>query len=915
MTKLTYLLLILCTLFASRIEAQDANELAFFEKKIRPVLVQHCYKCHAADSKNVRGGLLLDTRAGIRKGGDSGPAVVPNKVDESLLIESLRYDGYEMPPSGKLADDVIADFEKWVQMGAPDPRDGESHAVSEGIDLEAGRQFWSFQPPKETPIPQVKNADWPRGEIDRFTLSAMEDAGLVPADDADKRTLLRRVYFDLIGLPPTPEQIHAFLSDESPQAFERVVDELLASPHFGERWGRHWLDIARYSDSTGGGRSLLFKVAWRYRNYVIDAFNRDTPFDRFIVEQIAGDLMPSANPEEQGRQLTATGFLTLGPTNYENQDKRQLRMDVVDEQIDTIGRAFLGMTIGCARCHDHKFDPIPTKDYYALAGIFRSTKSLIDGNVSNWITRPLPKEKNADLDEKLQATQLAFDESKKRLVSVRKRLPAFTLDNDDAVLVGNWKESTYTKGFVGKHYIHTNDRAATATFTFATNRKAGRYRVLASYTPGGNREKKTPYVIRQGDVVVAEVRMNQRAEPTSQFVLLGEYDFDPQQSVSVTVGANGTTDVVIADAVKLQHIGSLASDSLQKELARAEKEKTQRQQELGSLKKAATEKSLVLSVEEEKKPGDFHVCVRGNVRRLGDKVSRGVLSVASRGPVQIPPGTSGRLELAKWIASSENPLTARVAANRIWSHLFGTGIVRTVDNFGVPGERPTNPALLDFLALRFVEYDWSVKRLIREVVLSRTYQLSSSAGTESLLERDPENKLYARQNRRRLQAESLRDALFSLSAELDMQSADDTVRSGTKSGYGYQFTSSYRSVYLPVFRNRLHPMFAVFDFPDPNLSNGRRNVSTLSTQALYLMNSPLVQQHAEQAATRLLLDSNQSDADRLAWLYESALGRLPSREESQLAMRFLKASGGTQSQQWTALCHAVISSVDFRYVK
>ena len=910
-------ILILILIVAAGSQAQDADTgTAFFEKKIRPVLVQHCYKCHAADAKNVRGGLLLDTRAGIRKGGDSGPAVVPKKLDESLLIESIRYDGYEMPPSGKLPDSVIADFEKWIELGAPDPRDGESHAVaSEGIDIEEGRKFWAFQPPQQYPAPEVMNADWPASDIDRFILARIEANELMPASDADKRTLLRRVYFDLIGLPPSPAAIDAFLLDESDHALESVVDELLSSRHFGERWGRHWLDVARYSDSTGGGRSLLFKVAWRYRNYVIEAFNRGTPFDEFIVEQIAGDLMPFKSKEERSRHLTATGFLALGPTNYENQDKRQLRMDVVDEQIDTIGRAFLGMTIGCARCHDHKFDPIPTTDYYALAGIFRSTRSLIDGNVSNWITRSLPTSDGGDTDADGAIKALTSDlkKQRKRLKQLQKRAPSTTIDDDKAKLVGNWTDSTYVKSFVGRRYIHTQDPQASATYSFKVE-NTGSHEVLASYTEGTNRDAATPATVARNGTELRTVRIDQRKKPVDQFVSLGEYDFELGDRVTVTVHTTGARAVVIADAARLVFVGDKNSAALRTKIAGATKEIASLEGNLKSLQKAAAASSRVMSIEEEKQPADFHVCIRGNVRNLGEKVPRGFLTVASSSAVEIPKAASGRLEFAKWIASNDNPLTARVAVNRIWYQLFGSGLVRTVDNFGAPGERPSHPNLLDHLAIRFTRNGWSVKKLIRAIVLSRTYRQSSVSG--SATDADPENRFFARQNLRRLEAEVLRDSLFSLSGELDLKAAEDTVRKGTKSEYGYEFTSRSRSVYLPVFRNRLHPMFAVFDFPDPNLANGRRNVSTLSTQALYLMNSPLVLQHARKTAERLLADKEADDDARLRLLYESAIGREPTQAEIRHATSFLTKTDGTDRiDQWAAICQAVIGSVDFRYVR
>ena len=389
---LAVLLLLLGLLSPAVFAADEQVGIEFFEKKIRPVLVQHCHECHAADSKAIKGGLLLDSREGWRKGGDSGPSIISGKPSDSLLIKALRHeDGLEMPPKGKLSDEIVADFVKWVEMGAPDPRKGGPvKVIKREIDIKAGQQFWSFQPITTPPIPAVKASSWPASTIDRFILAKLEAAGLQPVADADRTALLRRVTFDLIGVPPSPEEMDAFAADQSPDAYERVVERLLASPQFGERWGRHWLDLSRFAESSGGGRSMIFPEAWRYRDYVIRSFSDDKPFDRFVLEQLAGDLLPADSPQQREEQLVATALLALGPTNYEEQDKQALEFDVVDEQIDTIGRTYLGMTIGCARCHDHKFDPIPTRDYYAIAGILRSTHLLIHDNVSKWHETPLP---------------------------------------------------------------------------------------------------------------------------------------------------------------------------------------------------------------------------------------------------------------------------------------------------------------------------------------------------------------------------------------------------------------------------------------------------------------------------------------------------------------------------------------------
>ena len=387
MTRLLALA-VACLLLLSPLQAADkpadkttpkptAEQLTFFEKKIRPLLVSKCYGCHSAKAKSVKGELLLDSRHGWSKGGESGPALVPGKPGESLLIEAVKYDGLEMPPKEKLSDQQIADLVRWVKMGAPDPRKGGTASlIRREINIEEGRRYWAFQPPTESPLPAVKNRRWPQGPIDHFILSRIEAAGLEPAEDADKATLARRLHFDLVGLPPTPKQLEAFLADKRPNALEALVDRLLKSPHFGERWGRHWLDVVRFAESTGMERNYTFPHAWRYRDYVIDTFNRDVPYNRFVREQVAGDLLPAKTPAERNRLKIATAFLAMGPKSLNERNKAIFQMDIVDEQIDITTRAVMGLTVSCARCHDHKFDPFPTEDYYALAGIFRSTETL-----------------------------------------------------------------------------------------------------------------------------------------------------------------------------------------------------------------------------------------------------------------------------------------------------------------------------------------------------------------------------------------------------------------------------------------------------------------------------------------------------------------------------------------------------------
>ncbi|MEZ6145839.1 MAG: DUF1549 domain-containing protein [Planctomycetaceae bacterium] len=446
----------------------------------------------------------------------------------SLIIDALEYESFEMPPNGKLPQSVIEDFRFWIDQGAVDPREPvqmTGASTSPGIDLEAGRQFWSFRPVQKQAVPQSMDDLWSESDIDRFLLAKMSNVDLTPSVDADRRTLIRRASFDLIGLPPTPEQIDAFVHDPSSnaEAFARVVDELLDSQHFGERWGRHWLDLARFAESTGGGRSLLYEHSWRYRDYVIDAFNSDKPFDRFIIEQIAGDLLPVEDYLSGQQQLTATAFLALGPTNYELQDKEQLRMDVIDEQIDTVGRAFLGMTLGCARCHDHKFDPVPTTDYYGLVGIFRSTKTMEHSNVSNWLTHSLPVDPlwQQRLNDHTQALEVLESDLKLRteeLEQTRSQLPLMTMDDVHAQIVsGEWSQSSGVQKFVGEAYRYASGPGFKMRYRLPLH-SPGTYDVRVSYSPHENRSPNARFTITHRDGE-SEVRIDQPREAVDRRIV------------------------------------------------------------------------------------------------------------------------------------------------------------------------------------------------------------------------------------------------------------------------------------------------------------------------------------------------------------------------------------------------------------
>ncbi|MEZ5325321.1 MAG: PSD1 and planctomycete cytochrome C domain-containing protein [Verrucomicrobiales bacterium] len=746
------------------LDAQPSSpEIEFFESKVRPVLVEHCYECHSVGADKVKGNLLLDSAQGWKTGGDSGPALVSGQPDDSLLIKAIGHadPDLQMPPKYRLEPDEIAALRQWVVTGAADPRVGDATLqlkARKKIDIEKGRTFWAFRPPVAVPLPEVTNSGWPQTDIDYFVLAKMEESHLKPGADADKRTLLRRAYFDLIGLPPTPAQIREFLDDPRDDTFAAVVDGLLARPEFGERWGRHWLDVARFAESSGGGRSLMFPHAWRFRDYVIDAFNADKPYDEFIKEHLAGDLLPWANESERNEHLVASGYLVLGAINYELQDKELLRMEVIDEQVSAMGRTFLGMTLDCARCHDHKFDPIPTADYYALAGIFGGTESLVPGNVSGYVTQKLK-------------------------VDVPPHVAAYRQE-------------------------------------------------------------------------LAELKAS------------------------------------LQDAVAEPALSDLKAEFKEKEN-----------------QAPGYEDPVAMSVKDVDEPEDGHIHIRGGVRNKGSRVPRGVLTVAlpegQSGALPVNDGESGRRQLSEWIASADNPLTARVMVNRIWLHLIGQGIVRTPDNFGATGEMPSHPELLDYLAMKFVETGWSTKAMIREIMLSHVYQLSSSASTAA---GDPENRLLTHAHRKRLQAEALRDSMLVLSGSLDPARGGRTIRKLSDYDLGYTFDTSRRSVYVPWFRNSMLDMFDVFDAPNPNLVIGRRTETNLPTQALFLMNSPFVREQAEQLSKHL-----QAEGITYAAAYEYVLGRPPSAAELAATRQFFNANAD-QQEAWNQFCQTLFACVDFRYL-
>ncbi|MBI3862949.1 MAG: PSD1 domain-containing protein [Planctomycetia bacterium] len=823
----------------SKITPEDAE---FFEQKIRPLLVQRCYSCHAEPNK-IKGGLRLDSRGAWQKGGETGPALVPGKPAESLLIQAVRYGeaDLQMPPTARLPDAEIALLEEWVRRGAPDPRDGSSVTIaSAGDKADAARTHWAYQPLQHAKLPAVRDAAWPRDEIDLYILAALEERGLHPSRDADRHAWLRRVTFDLTGLPPTADEIRAFDDDRSNEAWEHVVDHLLASRAFGERWARPWLDLVGYADQIGSANNVPAEYAWRYRDYVIRSFQADKPFDVFVREQLAGDLLLADTLEQRQDQLTATGFLVLGNVNIVEADKLIMQMDIVDQQIEKFGKTFLGMTLNCARCHDHKFDPLTLRDYYGLTGIFASTDSTYKTERGVWssVTTAVLPESFAQFTER----ETAQREHDKRVAAAR-------------------------------------DERAKADL---------------------RRKELEPQI--------AAAKANQAAAPPGAKPLV----------------------------------------ELEKELNDLNGRLNSINQRLLHLNYLWPAPPLAYSVKEGPGIFDARIQVRGNPHVLGESVPRGFVQVATHGPVPVlPPDRSGRVELAEWLTHASAPLLARVTVNRVWQRLFGRGIVASVDYFGVRGEAPTHPQLLDGLAGRFIGDGWSQKRLIRRIVLSRTYRQQSEVDDSSrpALAADPENRYLWRMSPRRLDAEMLRDAVLAVSGELRPIAGGPGLAPEFLENVGglnpkdvnpISFSLNkfrdeqrfVRTIYLPVVRSSEQrgpaDVLNFFDFAQPARISGDRPATTVASQALFLLNGPLLKEGSQKLATRLLSDAAvTTDDDRIGALYLRILNRVPSADDVALAREFLSAPSDSpdgaasadvdKSARWQRLIHALFASNEFLF--
>ncbi len=957
--------------YALLTSAASAADMTHFEQRIRPLFIANCINCHGPDKQ--KGGLRLDSRAGWQTGGDSGPAIVPGKITDSKLWQAVSYmdRDLKMPPKRKLKDSEIADLKLWIESGAPDPREGNAEKVASHRQARADASFWSFQPPVAHPPPAVQNQSWPENNIDRFILAKLEANQLTPAPDADPRALIRRIAFDLTGLPPKQEETDAFVHEctsgssfvSRHSSLEALADRYLSSPAFAERFASHWLDITRFAESSGGGRSLPFKDAWRFRDYVIESIRDDVPIDRMITEHLAGDLLPATDAAARRRQVTATGFLALGPTNYEEQDKGMLRMDIVDEQLDTMGRAFLGLTIGCARCHDHKFDPISARDYYALAGILRSTKTLKNytDNVAHWIDTPLPLDGAAEAamqQYEKQATALKDQiaalkddlrdagsaDLRKRKTIATSDLPGIVVDDSAAQKVGMWKNSAIFGPFIGSGYVSDhNDGKGEKTISFAPKfTKTGRYEVRVAFNAGPSRAERVTVTILHADgEELKTMKMATENLKGLQFASLGTYRFEANGAGFVLISNAGSEGYVTVDAVQFVPADETVADAASpKESPAAKKVKTQLtdlERELKALQKGQSERPEAMSVAEDTAPEDAKIHIRGSTRNLGPTVPRTFIQVAMRpGAPAVPADASGRLQLAQWITSRDHPLTARVMVNRIWHWLYGAGIVRTTDNFGSTGELPSHPELLDYLALKFIEDGWSLKHLVKEMVMSRTYRMASRSGdfqsptaVENRRSLDPDNRLLSHMNRKRLDAECLRDAMLAAAGTLDrsfggpgvsdVKAIDANDQKIQNIEYGYQFLDTRRSLYTAAFRNVRHPLFEVFDFADINQPIAQRTTSTVATQALFLMNSPKVIEQAR-AAADVVLKSSDDTAKRINTAFQNSLNRAPTAKEQAQVRDFLESSssGNASAEEtrdlWARFIQTLWSTPEFRFL-
>ena len=968
----------------------SADQLEFFEKKVRPLLSAHCYECHSANSKKLQAGLSVDSRAALIVGGDSGESIIPGDADKSLFMEVVRWESYEMPPKGKLPDDDIDTFAKWIGMGAPWPDESPPKARSAIPEFELDKRrsaHWVWQPIENPAAPAVVQKDWPKADLDKFILAKLEQNQLAPAADADRMAVMRRLYLDLIGLPPTPKEVSRFAEDDAPDAIERLVDTLLASPHFGERWGRHWLDLVRYAESRGHEFDDDAINAFEYRDYVIRAFNADVPHDQLVREHIAGDLLevPRINAEQEfNESILGTGFWFLGEWTHSPVDIFKDESDRFDNMIDVMSKSFLGVTVSCARCHDHKFDAISTADYYALTGFLQSSEYRqvrFDSIQQNQeVSKTL-----ANIDANFRQQIQDMLEKYRLSPPTGPALPAAIADGL-VVDYGNLPPEDFRQnGFIFNAPHHAGDAlldisTATPTISFAAhggvatdrawdglesvNQEGATSRSKISKLPRSGRTLRTPTFEVTGGFVACAVRGHghvvacvdshrhiagplhketvKEIKKDAVFVemKLARYkghrihlEFTPAKDAPLEVafvfqGTKGAVQKGMAEfsrkRTETQTAGeddfnATVKEKCQSELNELAVNWAKSREEIASriVKRSRVAMAMMDGTGEEAR-----VLIRGNSSKPGRTEPRHFLTaISGDAPIEIAGGVgSGRLELAAQINDPTNPLTARVMANRIWHYLIGRGIVPTTDDFGVLGQRPTHPKLLDHLATKFLSDGRSIKRMIRHIVLSRTYQMSCQPNADAV-EVDPNNLLWHHRPPKRLEGEAIRDSLLSVSGNLDDTQFGPPVPihlTSFMSGRGRPKKTGpldgdrRRSIYVAIRRNFLSPFMLTFDTPTPFSTMGRRNVSNVPAQALILMNDPFVVAQSVDWAKQALQQSDQSQ-ERIEWMYLAAFAREPTEREIEIALKFV--GDDEDLDRWSDFAHALINTKEFIFLR
>lgn len=889
-------------------------QAAFFNAKIQPILSSSCYKCHSVQEGKDKGGLTMDTKEGLKKGGDDGPVVKPGDPENSLLITAVSYKDkdLQMPPKGeKLSNKQIADLIAWVKMGAPDPRKSATPGVASKLTglTDKARSHWAFQPVKKPAIPVVKNRAWCITPVDAFVMEKIEAKGMAPSPgllntgkDVDKETLLRRATFDLIGLPPTMQENAAFLQDTSPGAFAKVVERLLASPHYGERWGRFWLDTARYADTAGGDRNQMsdyrFPYAWTYRDWVVSAFNNDMPYEQFVLHQLAADLIPKNDP----KNLAALGFITVGEQFGNNND-------VINDRIDVVTKGFVGLTVACARCHDHMFDPIPTKDYYALHGVF---SSIIEPSEQPVLKQPDPK-LFKDFQEKVTAYEVAdrntyYNVVSEAAASVRAKIGPYVkagqsdprtsteeaLKAQDKLIQDEQLERELVNLLRGRI---RNDNSVFGPLAM--------FKEMAPADYGAQGAKKAAEIAenrgKRFNPLVAEAFRNQQPAYFDDVLkiyqqLFSNIESKSKDAINALREATDKTKPPGADPALIE----LAAAPFQLEpahelshnrVAQLVNQLPQRLRGRGNYNFAAVNELKLthdgappkaMVVADRKDPRDSAVFIRGQAETRGDVVARSFLEILTPGGRRQPfRQGSGRLELAQAIASKNNPLTARVIVNRVWMHHFGEGFVRTPDDLGTQAEQPSHPALVDYLSHYLMEQKWSLKALHKMIMLSKVYQISSD-NVKKHAEIDPENRLLWRANVRRLDFEAMRDSMLVMGDKLDRTLGGQPVNL-TDEPYSYR-----RTVYGYIDRGNLPELMQHFDFGDPHMPNSKRTSTIVPQQALFLMNSAFAVDVARAVIKRPEVRNAPDDQRRIMAMYKIILQRNPRPIEFQLAVQFIR---------------------------